>query len=101
MLCVAHLTESLVCAAGDTAGIHETAELTQPAVAASTAHADAAVLGVVLAGLLLVVALAAVVAVKYKRTGGQKYEPVQQKELEAPAHSTNSTNASQLPDASV
>lgn len=67
--------------AGDTAGIYETAELTQPAVAASTAGSDAAVLGVVLAGLLVVIALAAVVAVRYKQPGTQKYQPVQPKEL--------------------
>jgi len=83
---------------GDTAGLYESAELTEPAVAASTAHADAAVLGVVLAGLLVVVALAGLVAMKYKRSAQQKYQPVGMKEPEAQA---GGPNGSQQPNVGV
>lgn len=75
--------------------MYETPELTQPAVAASTAGSDAAVLGVVLAGLLVVVALAAIVAVSYRQAGAQKYQPVQQKEPAVQASTTNTATAQQ------
>lgn len=93
-----HNSLSFPCVTGDPAGLYESAELTEPAVAASTAHADAAVLGVVLAGLLVVVALAGLVAVKYKRSAQQKYQPVRSKEPEAQA---GGLNGSQQPNVGV